>query len=129
MKALSLPSLTADTDRMQDLTDNGHGAPQDSATSSVPALGPRALADLHQIPFVDLRTERIELQATSSIPLHVLIGAAALPYRLDDEGLKVAVADPGDMQSLDNLRLATPHPIRIAVAGREDIEAELRRLE
>jgi type IV pilus assembly protein PilB len=115
---------------MADVIDTWQGAPEDSALSE-PATphGPRALAELHRIPFVDLRAERIDPAATNAIPLNVLARATALPYRLDADGLKVAVADPGDLQVLDELRLASRHPMQIAVAAREEIEFELRRLE
>jgi type IV pilus assembly protein PilB len=90
---------------------------------------PRSLADLHELPLVDLRAERIQKEALDAIPLRILQRATALPYRLDADGLKIAIADPGDLQALDELRLASRHPIRIAVATREEIEFELRRLE
>jgi type IV pilus assembly protein PilB len=91
--------------------------------------GPRALADLHGVPFVDLRAERIDREALDAIPLRILVRTTSLPYRLDAAGLKIAVADPADLPVLDELRLASRHPIQLAVAAREEIEFELRRLE
>jgi len=42
--------------------------------------------------------------------------------------LRIAVADPSNVHAIDELRLATRFPLEIGVAGREDIESELRRL-
>ncbi len=89
---------------------------------------PRAIAELHHVPLVDLRSERIDMGAVDTIPLHVLVRTKALPYRFVGDRLQIAVADPGDLQVVDELRLATRHPIELAVAAPEDLEFELRRL-
>src|SRR5262249_42557959 len=52
----------------------------------------------------------------------------AIPYALDSGTLRVAIADPGNIQGIDELRLATRYPLELAVASREDILAEIRRL-
>src|SRR2546430_1312825 len=44
------------------------------------------------------------------------------------EPLRVAVADPADPHAIDELRLASRHQLELAVAAREDILTELRRL-
>jgi type IV pilus assembly protein PilB len=58
----------------------------------------------------------------------VLERAVAIPYKLADDRLYVAVADPTNVQAIDELRIATRHALEIAVAPAEDIEVELRRL-
>jgi type IV pilus assembly protein PilB len=42
--------------------------------------------------------------------------------------LKIAIADPSDLHAIDELRLATPHQTELAVASREDILVEVKRL-
>ena len=42
--------------------------------------------------------------------------------------LKIAIADPSDIQKVDELRLATRYTLEIGVAPREDIELELRKI-
>jgi type IV pilus assembly protein PilB len=71
------------------------------------AQGARGLAELHQVPLVDLRAERVDPLAFDTIPLHVLTRATAVPYRLEGDRLLVALADPGDVGAVDELRLAT----------------------
>jgi len=58
----------------------------------------------------------------------VLERVTALPYRLDGNVLRVAVAEPGNVHAIDELRLATSLQIELAVASREDIGNEIRRL-
>jgi type IV pilus assembly protein PilB len=51
-----------------------------------------------------------------------------MPYALEGNVLRVAIADPGNVHGVDELRLATPHQLSLAVAAREDILTEIRRL-
>jgi len=52
----------------------------------------------------------------------------ALPYALEGNTLRIAVADPGNVHAIDELRLATRYQLDLGVASREDIENEIRRL-
>ena len=88
----------------------------------------RIRADHSHLPYVDLAAEGIDRAAAQIIPAHVLERAVAIPYKLADDRLYVAVADPTNVQAIDELRIATRHALEIAVAPAEDIEVELRRL-
>jgi type IV pilus assembly protein PilB len=99
----------------------------------------RMLALHHQMPHVDLATlvrmvngekvPGIDLEAVKLFPLHVLERVTAVPYAFADDGrVCVAIADPADLHSIDELRLATRHPLELAVASRDDISVELHKL-
>jgi type IV pilus assembly protein PilB len=88
----------------------------------------RTLAARYQMPLVDLALTGVAEEASAEIALHVLERLVAIPYALEDGTLKVAVGDPGNIQGIDELRLATRHPLDIGVAARDDIFVELRRL-
>ena len=88
----------------------------------------RSLAVRYQISIVDLAATGVAKDAAELIPLHVLERVVAIPYALDDGTLRVAVADPGNLHGLDELRLATRYPLDLGVASSEDILAELRRM-
>jgi type IV pilus assembly protein PilB len=88
----------------------------------------RAVATHFQLPLVDLALAGVDDDAARQVPLHVLERIAAIPYELHDGILRVAVADPSNVHSIDELRLATRFPLEIGVASRDDIEAEIRRL-
>ncbi len=88
----------------------------------------RALADRLGLPFIDLNEVGVEANAAEAIPVKVLERVLALPYKLENDRLKIAVADPANVQGIDELRMATRYPLDLAVTPREDIEAELRRM-
>jgi type IV pilus assembly protein PilB len=88
----------------------------------------RTLASRFHLPFVDLPLTGINPEAARELPLHVLERIVALPYALDGNVLRIAVADPGNVHAIDELRLATRRQLELTVAAREDILTELRRL-
>jgi len=88
----------------------------------------KTLAARYQMPLVDLALTGVTDEASGEIALHVLERLVAIPYALDNGTLRIAIADPGNIQGIDELRLATRHPLDLGVASREDILAEIRRL-
>src|SRR4051794_38804761 len=88
----------------------------------------RTFASRFQLPFIDLPLTGVSELAAGAVPIHVLERVVAVPYALDGEMLKVAIADPGNLHAIDELRLATRYSLELGVASREDIENEIRRL-
>jgi len=88
----------------------------------------RILASRYQLPLVDLLSVGVSQDAAKLVPAHVLERVGAIPYALDDETLMIALVDPGNIQGIDELRLATRYSLSLAVASREDVEGEIRRL-
>jgi type IV pilus assembly protein PilB len=88
----------------------------------------RSLAVRYQVPLVDLALAGIDKEAADQIPLHVLERVLAVPYAREGDTIRVAVADPGNLHGIDELRLATRYTVELGVASSEDILAELRRL-
>jgi type IV pilus assembly protein PilB len=88
----------------------------------------RMLAARHQLPLVDLPVTGVDDEAAKLVPLHVLERIAAIPYAIDNGYLRVAIADPANIQGIDELRLATRYPLELAVSPRDDILVEIRRL-
>jgi len=87
-----------------------------------------ALGTRFGMPVVDLLETGVSQDAAGEIPLHVLERVVAIPYQIADGMLRVAVADPQNVNAVDELKLATRLPLELAVASREDILAEIRRL-
>jgi type IV pilus assembly protein PilB len=88
----------------------------------------RVLAARHGLPLVELDITGVSAEASVQMPLHVLRRAVALPYRLEGETLHVAVADPENVQAIDELRLATRYQLSLGVAPWEEIVTELDRM-
>jgi type IV pilus assembly protein PilB len=87
-----------------------------------------ALGARFGMPVVDLLEAGVSADAASEIPLHVLERVVAMPYQIEEGILKVAIADPQNVNAMDELKLATRLPLDLSVASREDILAEVRRL-
>ena len=103
----------------QAILDEGFASPEGMA---------RILASRYQLPLVDLLSVGVSQDAAKLVPAHVLERVGAIPYALDGETLLIALADPGNVQGIDELRLATRYSLSLAVASREDVEGEIRRL-
>jgi type IV pilus assembly protein PilB len=88
----------------------------------------RMLAVRHHLPVVDLPGIGVAVDASQLISVQTLERSVAIPYELEGDVLRVAVADPGNLHAIDELRLATKHSLELVVASREDILAELQRL-
>jgi len=88
----------------------------------------RTLAARYQLPLIDLADVGVDPQAAKEVPLHVLERVWAIPFAVDGNILRVAVADPANVNAIDELRIATRLTVELAVATRDDVEAEIRRL-
>ncbi len=101
---------------------------QDTPAETHALPRPQDLADLYGIPVVDLRRETVDRDVVDLLPLHVLARTRAVPYRFDGGRLSVAIADPREIQLIDDLKLVSSYPIDLAVASEIDIDFELKRL-
>ena len=88
----------------------------------------RSLAARYHLPFVDLAAVGVEVEAAGVVPLHVLERVIAIPYALENGHLRVAVAEPQNIHGIDELKLASSYPLELAVAPREEVLNEIRRL-
>jgi type IV pilus assembly protein PilB len=88
----------------------------------------RIVAAQHQLPLIELGAVGIDQEAANSLPLHVLERVGAVPYAFEGDSLLIAIADPQNIHGIEELRLATRHPIALRVATHEDIANELGRL-
>jgi type IV pilus assembly protein PilB len=88
----------------------------------------RNLAEQYHMPLVDLAVEGVDAEAAKLIPLPVLERVCAIPFAFDGKRLRIAITEPGNVQGLDELRLATRHSAEFSVGPREDVLTELRRL-
>src|SRR5947207_2806863 len=89
----------------------------------------RTLSARYHMPLVDLPLAGVADDASREIPLHVLERVVAIPYALKDGVLSIAISDPGNIQAIDELRIVTRYQVDVAVASKEDILTEIRRLQ
>jgi len=78
--------------------------------------------------FVDLSEHPVDPSAVARVPAALCRRSSLLPVGLDDQRrLVVAMADPGDVVALDDLRSITGLEVVPVVATREDLAAAVER--
>ena len=100
-----------------------------SRRASPPAKASRgSLAARHQLPLVDLAVERRRRRARASSSRSTCSSASSRSRtRCAGRPAPRRVADPANIHGIDELRLATRHPVELGVAARDDILARDRR--
>jgi type IV pilus assembly protein PilB len=88
-----------------------------------------ALADVYGLQSVDLVGYPIDAAAAARIPLPISRRHRVLGIAFDDDGIVVAVADPGDVLALDDVRAATGLAVRPVVAAREELNKAVDRFQ
>jgi type IV pilus assembly protein PilB len=89
----------------------------------------RALAERFGVDFVDLSVFEIDMGACSLIPVEVAKRYQAVPVGfLPDRSVLVAMVDPSNVLTLDEISMITGRKIRPAAAAAEDVAALLGRL-
>jgi type IV pilus assembly protein PilB len=89
----------------------------------------RAVAERYGLHHVDLSAYQVDMAAANLIPVTTARRSRALPVGYVDRGiLLVAMADPTNVLTVDDIRMATGLECRIAVAAGDDIDALIGRL-
>ena len=88
-----------------------------------------ALSEQHHLPFVDVLDTEIDDELAHALPEELAYRYRALPVReVNAETVLVAVVDPGDVHSVDSLRLALKRRVELGVADERDLTIALRRV-
>ena len=82
-------------------------------------------ADRLGLPVVELRTANIELDVLSLLPVEIARKYLVLPLRRVEDRLKVALADPLDLQTITDLAARTGHSIEPVLATVEDLQEHI----
>jgi type IV pilus assembly protein PilB len=89
----------------------------------------RVLAEQHELPFVDLVREHVDVGAAGLLPEALARRYGAIPVRfLADGAILIAVGDPTNVVVSDDLRLALGTPVRVAVASPDAIASAIGRV-
>ncbi len=86
------------------------------------------LSKEYGVPAVNLRSTRLELEATSLIARDVAERHGVVPVRRDGGALVVAMSDPSDQSAKDDLSRLTGLQIQSVVASEADIQAAIARI-
>jgi type II secretory ATPase GspE/PulE/Tfp pilus assembly ATPase PilB-like protein len=90
----------------------------------------RALAERYRVPFLDLETERLDRNLIQSFPVEFLHRLNFVPLGGDDGGvMKIAVADPSDIASIDAIEAFLGKKVKVYAASKRAILEALRKSE
>jgi type IV pilus assembly protein PilB len=89
----------------------------------------RRLAERYRCPFIDLREQRIDPELFRSIPAEMMFRYNFVPIEGHDGTLAVAMADPSQLQLIDELSLLLGKRLQIRVATTSQIGDLLKRME
>ena len=82
----------------------------------------RAMAEFHNMEYVDLEEVRIPESMVELIPESVARENTILPMDEDGDSLKVIVSDPNDLETIEKLRFILNRPITTALSPKESIQ-------
>jgi type IV pilus assembly protein PilB len=88
-----------------------------------------ALAEAYGLKTIDLAGYPIDAAATAKIPLALARRHRVLGISVDDEEIVVAVADPGDVLALDDIRAASGLQVRPVVVARDELIKAIERFQ
>src|ERR1051325_1641565 len=92
-----------------------------------PADVAQARAAHANVEFVKLSELRIGDEVIKAVPRHIAKRYNVIPILKDENGIKVAIADPSDLDTIDSLTHSLGLPVEMAVASPDDIESALGR--
>jgi len=101
--------------------------PQPAETDDV--LGPRALAERYGVPFTDLADVQIDRELVLSFPPEFLYRSNFIPLSSTGSTLRIAVADPSDLELIDTVRSLSGRDVAVLAAPARAIQEALRKSE
>jgi type IV pilus assembly protein PilB len=89
----------------------------------------RALAARYRCPFVDLATEHIDHDLFRSIPVDLMFRYNFVPMHAENGLLEIALADPRNLNLIDELAILLNKKLRVKVATLSQIKELLKKTE
>ncbi|MBB3204587.1 type IV pilus assembly protein PilB [Rhodopirellula rubra] len=87
----------------------------------------QAIAKFHKIPYVDLRSIRINESVIELVPESVARENMVLPYKEEDGALTILIANPFDLETVEKLRFILNRKIETALAPKEAINGAINQ--
>jgi type IV pilus assembly protein PilB len=121
--------MSEDSHFNQLATKNGGQTPPPSEPVDVIAEEQRAMtfASRYRLQFVDLTRVRVDQELLRMLPVELMVQYRFLPIKREDDGLLIAVADPSELERIDEIRARLKERLKLAVATPSAIDALLSR--
>jgi type IV pilus assembly protein PilB len=107
---------------------NGEQAPT-AADPAAEESRARALATRYRCPFVDLKEQPIDHELLRSIPVDLMFRHHFVPLRAHNHTLEIAIADPSQLLSIDEVSLLLNKKLKLRVATLSQISELLKKTE
>ena len=85
------------------------------------------LGEQLELPFVKLKDVQVDVQAIKKVPAKLASHYKFLPLFVDDGVLQIAIANPFDVQVLDELKLLLDCDVKPILAASKDIQEAIQR--
>lgn len=87
----------------------------------------RVVAEVHSLPYLDLRTTRIAEDIIELIPESVARENYILPVDQSGANLIIAISDPNDLETIEKIRFILNRPISVMIASKESINGAINQ--
>ncbi|RMG46047.1 MAG: type II/IV secretion system protein [Acidobacteria bacterium] len=87
----------------------------------------RALAARYRLPFVDLTQVKLDQELLHILPVELMVQYRFVPLRREGQQMVVAVADPSELDKIDELATRLHSRLKVTVAVPSAIDAVLTR--
>jgi type IV pilus assembly protein PilB len=87
----------------------------------------RALAERYRLPYVDLARTRLDQELLHVLPVELMVQYRFVPLRRDNGTLTIAVADPRELDQIDEITTRLHAKLKVTVATPSAIDAVLTR--
>ena len=85
------------------------------------------LAESMNLPFIDLRFEEIDQTLVEKIPARFVTHYNFMPLREDKGSLNIAISDPLDLYTIDEIKLLLKQPVNMFLATSTDINDAIKK--
>jgi type IV pilus assembly protein PilB len=87
----------------------------------------RALAARYRLPYVDLARTRLDQELLHTLPVEIMVQYRFVPLRRENGYITIAVADPRELDKIDEITSRLRAKVKVAVATPSAIDAVLTR--
>ncbi|MGB9682546.1 MAG: type II secretion system ATPase GspE [bacterium] len=87
-----------------------------------------ALAEIYNVPYVDLDTVSIDPELVKLIPEHISRRYKLIPIRIDGDKIIIGMANPVNIYALDDVRIITGREVDPVLVSEKQIEKALDRI-
>jgi type IV pilus assembly protein PilB len=89
----------------------------------------RKMAERYRVPYIDLSTYPVKRELVQSFPPDFLYRANFIPLEDKDGFVKIAIADPSDIGTIDSIESFLGKKVQVHAASKRSIQEALRKSE